>query len=80
MQSHMSRVIIKSDGDFCMSENMKKKLPNGKYKVLIDSNLKKGFLELMEAKLKVIQKKFFFFSSYVCHPSMANNELSGQFY
>jgi len=62
---------------FCMSENMKKKLPNGKYKVLIDSNLKKGFLELMEAKIKGNSKKEIFFSSYVCHPSMANNELSG---
>ena len=43
-----------------MSENMKKKLPNGKYKVLIDSNLKKGFLELMEAKIKGNSKKKFF--------------------
>ena len=50
---------------------------NGKYKVLIDSNLKKGFLELMEAKIKGNSKKEIFFSSYVCHPSMANNELSG---
>lgn len=62
---------------FCMSEKMKKKLPNGKYKVFIDSDLKKGFLEVMQAKLKGKSKKEIFFSSYVCHPSMANNELSG---
>ncbi len=62
---------------FCMTDNMKKKLPDGKYKVLIDSDLKKGFLELMEAKLRGNSKKEIFFSSYVCHPSMANNELSG---
>ena len=62
---------------FCMSEKMKRKLPNGKYKVFIDSDLKKGFLEVMQAKLKGKSKKEIFFSSYVCHPSMANNELSG---
>ena len=62
---------------FCMTDNMKKKLPDGKYRVLIDSDLKKGFLELMEAKLRGNSKKEIFFSSYVCHPSMANNELSG---
>ena len=56
---------------------MKRKLPNGKYKVFIDSDLKKGFLEVMQAKLKGKSKKEIFFSSYVCHPSMANNELSG---
>ena len=62
---------------FCMSENMKNKLPQGKYKVFIDSELKKGFLELMDAKLSGKSKKEIFFSSYVCHPSMANNEISG---
>ena len=62
---------------FCMSEKMKRKLPNGKYKVFIDSDLKKGFLEVMQAKLRGKSKKEIFFSSYVCHPSMANNELSG---
>ena len=62
---------------FCLSENQKKELPEGTYKVLIDSDLKKGNLELSHAVFKGINKKEIFFSSYVCHPSMANNELSG---
>ncbi len=62
---------------FCMSENQKKKLPSGKYKVFIDSELKKGNLQISHAILKGNSKKEIFFSSYVCHPSMANNELSG---
>jgi len=67
----------KSRWGFCMSENEKKKLPSGKYKVFIDSSLKKGVMELMESIIKGKNKKEIFFSSYVCHPSMANNELSG---
>ncbi len=67
----------KKDWGFCMSENTKKKLPNGKYKVVIDSSFKKGTLDISHALIKGMQKKEIFFSSYVCHPSMANNELSG---
>jgi len=62
---------------FCLSEHQKRKLPKGNYKVIIDSDLKKGNLELSHAILKGNSKKEIFFSSYVCHPSMANNELSG---
>jgi len=62
---------------FCMSEKQKKSLPKGNYKVFIDSDLKRGFLEIMQAKITGKSKKEIFFSSYVCHPSMANNELSG---
>ena len=62
---------------FCLSENQKRKLPNGNYRVNIDSKLKKGNLELSHAIFKGKTKKEIFFSSYVCHPSMANNELSG---
>ena len=62
---------------FCMSSNTKKSLPNGKYKVFINSSLKKGHLDMIHAKIKGKSKKEIFFSSYVCHPSMANNELSG---
>ena len=62
---------------FCKSKKKKKKLPNGSYKVFIDSNFSKGFMETMHMNLKGKNKKEIFFSSYVCHPSMANNELSG---
>ncbi len=62
---------------FCISKNEMKKLPEGEYRAYINSSLKKGKLELMHAKLKGLSKKEIFFSSYVCHPSMANNELSG---
>ncbi len=62
---------------FCLTENEKKDLPLGKYKVVIRSSLKKGFLDLSHAILKGETKSEIFISSYVCHPSMANNELSG---
>ena len=62
---------------FCMSQKDFNRLPKGKYRALIKSSLKKGSLELMHSKIKGKTKKEIFFSSYVCHPSMANNELSG---
>ena len=62
---------------FCISENQKKKLPKGRYEVLINSSLKIGSLDLIHTILKGKSKQEIFFSSYVCHPSMANNELSG---
>ena len=65
------------DWGFCLSENDKKKLPNGKYKAFIDSKFKKSYLDIAEAVIKGKSKKEIFFSSYICHPSMANNELSG---
>ena len=65
------------DWGFCMSEKNKKKLPDGKYSVFIDSELKKGSLDLSHAIIKGKSKKEIFFSSYLCHPSMANNELTG---
>ena len=62
---------------FCISENQKKRLPKGNYKIVIDSSFKRGFLDLSHALYRGLSKKEIFFSTYVCHPSMANNELSG---
>lgn len=63
---------------FCMSQNEFEKLPKtGMYKVVIDSELKPGSLTYGECILKGETEEEVLFSSYLCHPSMANNELSG---
>ena len=67
----------KENWGFCISKKEKKNMKQGKYKVIIESELKQGSLDLSHAILKGDTKNEILFSSYVCHPSMANNELSG---
>ena len=62
---------------FCISENDRKKLKNGDYKVVINTSLFKGFLNYGEILIKGKSKKEVFLSTYICHPSLANNEISG---
>ena len=63
---------------FCLSYNEFKTLPKeGTYRVFIDSDLTDGFLDYGEAVLPGSSDEEVLFSTYVCHPSMANNELSG---
>ena len=62
---------------FCMRESERRSMKRGKYKVYIDSSLKDGTLDLSHAVLKGQISDEILISSYVCHPSMANNELSG---
>ena len=63
---------------FCISENEKKKLSKkGLYKAFIDSEKFKGVLNYGEAFIKGKSKKEIFISTYICHPSLANNEVSG---
>ena len=68
---------------FCLNHKEKlqfdKKYKNSdKFKVVIKSNLNsKGNLNYGELVLKGKSKQEILISTYVCHPSMANNELSG---
>ncbi|MBD1381930.1 DUF4910 domain-containing protein [Bacillus sp. IB182487] len=62
---------------FCISHNQRKKLKEGKYRVYIDSELKEGSLTYGELIIPGECEEEIFLSTYVCHPSMANNELSG---
>tara|TARA_A100001015_G_C15019464_1_gene727258 strand:+ start:629 stop:1927 length:1299 start_codon:yes stop_codon:yes gene_type:complete len=68
---------------FCVSHNEKQKLiknydENDLFKICIESTLKKdGKLNWGELVLKGISKEEILISTYICHPSMANNELSG---
>lgn len=67
----------KENWGFCMSDNDKSNLPNGNYHIVIDSKKSPGTLELADLVIKGESSKEIFFSTYICHPSMANNELSG---
>ena len=62
---------------FCMSQNQLKKIQKKRYRVVIKSSFKKGVMNYGETLIKGKYKKEIFFSTYICHPSMANNELSG---
>jgi len=62
---------------FCLKHEIRKKLKKGNYKVVIKSKFTKGYIRNGLAKLKGDGNKIVLLSSYLCHPSMANNELSG---
>lgn len=62
---------------FCMTQNQKDSLGEDNYHIFIDSELKNGHLTYGEIIIPGELKQEIFLSTYVCHPSMANNELSG---
>jgi aminopeptidase-like protein len=62
---------------FCLTHNQRTRLKEGNYTAFIDSELKEGFLTYGELIIPGISKEEVFLSTYICHPSMANNELSG---
>ncbi len=62
---------------FCLSDTQKSRLSEGRYRVFIDSDLKPGVLNYGELLIEGRESQEIFLSTYVCHPSMANNELSG---
>ncbi len=73
----------KKNWGFCVSHNQKKEIKK-KYKkndlfkiVILSSFNKNGYLNYGELLLKGKTKKEILISTNICHPSMANNELSG---
>jgi aminopeptidase-like protein len=63
---------------FCISHNEWKSLPrDGEYTVFVDSTLEDGSLTWGECVLQGETEEEVLFSTYLCHPSLANNELSG---
>lgn len=62
---------------FCITENQRNKLYDGVYRVLVDTEKKNGSMSYGEIILKGKTTKEIFLSTDICHPSMANNELSG---
>jgi aminopeptidase-like protein len=62
---------------FCLTQEQRDTLEEGEYKVVINSKLFSGQLNYGELILPGESNEEVFLSTYICHPSMANNELSG---
>jgi aminopeptidase-like protein len=62
---------------FCISHRDRMAMEPGRYHVRIDSKLFDGSLTYGEIKIPGREKRELFFSTYVCHPNMANDQVSG---
>jgi aminopeptidase-like protein len=62
---------------FCLSHRRLLELAPGDYEVVIDSSLEPGYLTYAELVIEGEDDREVLISTYVCHPSLANDNLSG---
>ena len=67
----------KKDWGFCISHNAMLSLNEGNYEIYIDSTLEPGCLTYGEFYLPGQISDEVLFSTHICHPSLANDNLSG---
>jgi len=62
---------------FCLSAEQLEQLDEGTYRAVVDSTLQPGSLTYADLVIPGDTDSEVLISTYVCHPSLANNELSG---
>jgi aminopeptidase-like protein len=68
----------KENWGFCLTQKQRDGLDrSASYDVVVDTELKPGSLSLADAVLPGTSGQEFLISTYCCHPSMANDNLSG---
>jgi aminopeptidase-like protein len=65
------------DWGFCLADDVLRCLPDGEYEAVIDSTLENGSLSYGECVLPGSSSEEILVSSHICHPSLANDNLSG---
>lgn len=65
------------DWGFCLPHRVREALPPGRYHAQIDSAFTHGQVPLAHSLLPGDSPREIMLTSYLCHPSLANNELSG---
>lgn len=68
---------FKEDWGFCLADRQLQSLPEGNYEVCVDTELKDGSLTFGECVLPGESSDEVLISTHVCHPSLANDNLSG---
>ncbi len=67
---------FKENWGFCLPHFQLESLPEGDYRVVIESRLEDGHLTYGEVALPGQLEETVLFSAHVCHPSLANDNLS----
>lgn len=67
----------KKNWGFCITQKVRDSLKDGIYHAKIDTSFTDGKIPLAHTVIAGETKREIFLSSYLCHPSLANNELSG---
>ena len=62
---------------FCVTEEEAQSLPEGLYDVVVDTELFDGSMTMSHSLLEGENVQEVLFSTYTCHPQMANDELTG---
>lgn len=62
---------------FCMSKKCRDSMKRNKYHLVVDSEFVQGSLTYADLIIKGSTDDEILITSYICHPSMANNECSG---
>jgi aminopeptidase-like protein len=67
----------KDDWGFCLADRQLRRMAPGDYEVVIDAALEEGRLTYGELHLAGERDEEILFHTHICHPSLANDNLSG---